>query len=142
MGPHHRCLDEAIETGELSTEIEAGEPSSLVRARVMEEAQNGVPKMIDVEGHLSGPNSSVGQGTQVRMGVWTDVCRRESGLKDARVAQRIARTTLLSRDCQLMDALSMSDLIDHSVVNAKSLSEIDCEFNIFRGLVPPNSFEA
>ena len=74
--------------------------------------------MIDVEGHLLGPNSGAGRGTQVEMGVWTDVCRRESDLKDARVAQRIAHATLLPRDRQLMDALSMNELMDNSVVNA------------------------
>ena len=67
-GPHRRCLDEAIEMGKLSTEIEAREPSSLVWARVMKEARSGVSKMIDIEGHLLGPNSSIVGACRSRRG--------------------------------------------------------------------------
>ena len=72
-GPHHRRLDKAVEMGELSTKIKDGEPSSSVRERVMEEAQSGVPKMIDVKGHLSRPDLGADWGAQVRTGARTNV---------------------------------------------------------------------
>ena len=52
------------------------------------------------------------------MGTRVDIGKRESDLKNAGVALRIARTALLLRDRQIMDSLSMGDLLNQSVVNS------------------------
>ena len=59
-GLHRWRSDEAIETDNLSTKIEAGEPSSSIRARVTEEAQSGILEMVDIEDHLLRSDPSVG----------------------------------------------------------------------------------
>ena len=78
--------------------------------------------MVDVEGHLLGSDPSISQDVLVKTGTRTNISKRESDLKDARVARKIAHATLLPRDRQLMDSLCMGDLRDQSVVNAIRVS--------------------
>ena len=48
----------------------------------------------------------------------TDIRKRQSDLKDAGVVLKIARTALLLKNRQIMDSLSMGNLLNQSVVNS------------------------
>ena len=111
LGPWGRCPSEV-------TKANVGGPSSSTKARVTAEAQSGVPKRVNAEGHHleSDPGASVEEGTRA------DVGRRESCLKDPSMAERIAWATLLLRDRQFMSSLSIGDLMDQSMVNAIRVS--------------------
>ena len=91
---------------------EVGEPSSSARARITEEIQSGVLDVVSVEGCLFESKSSLDRNVSLEMRTQTNISKRASSLKDARVVRRIARSIQLPRDRQLMEPLSLSDLLD------------------------------
>ena len=101
---------------------EVKEPSLAAEARVTEAIRSGVLDVVGIEGHLFGLELSSDKDVPLKMRTQTNIEKRESGLKDPRVALRIARLIQLLRDRKLMDSLSLSDLLDQSVVNSIQIS--------------------
>ena len=97
---------------------EVREPSSAAEVRVTEAIQSGVPDVVDVEGHLFGSEPTIDGDVPLEMRTRTNIAKRESGLKDAGVVRWIACSIQLPRDCQLMDSISLSDLLDQSMVSS------------------------
>ena len=97
---------------------EVEEPSLAVEERVTEGIRSGVPDVVDMEGRLFGSELSVDRDVPLGMRIQTNIAKRESCLKDAGVVQRIACSIQLSRDRQFMDSLSLSDLLDQSMINS------------------------
>ena len=92
--------------------------SSPVEVRTTVDAQSGVLERGSVEDYRLGPNPRASVGARAR----ADVDKRESCLKDLGMFRRMARVTLLSRDHQFMNSLSIGDLMDQSMVNAIRIS--------------------
>ena len=67
-----------------------------------------------------GPDSGTSADARAR----AEVHKRESYLKDSRVAERMARVALLPCDRLFMSSLSASELMDQSMVNAFRVSRM------------------
>ena len=117
-GPYRRHPGEATEASGLSIGVEVGVPSSSTQARVTKEARSGVPERISAEDYRLGPDPRASARVRIR----ANVSRRESCLKDPKVAGRIAWATLLLMDHQLMSSLSIGELMDQSMVNVIRIS--------------------
>ena len=94
----------------------------MVEVRVTEGIRNGVFNVVGIEGHLFRSKPSPDKNVPLRMRTWTNIAKRESGLKDAKVAQRTTRSIQLPRVRQYIDSLSLSDLLDQSMVNSIRVS--------------------
>ena len=111
-----------MEVGDALPEAEVEKASTLAHARVIEEIQSRVLKMVDVKGHLFGSEPSKDRDVSLGMRTRINIKKRESALQDAEVAQKVARSIQLSRDHQLMDSLSMGELLDQAMVNSIRVS--------------------
>ena len=89
-------------------------PSSSVEVRTVAKARSGILERGSIEDYRLGPDLGASASTRAR----AEVHKRESYLKDPRVAERMAWATLLSHDHLFMSLLSTSQLMDQSMVNA------------------------
>ena len=74
--------------------------------------------MVGIEGRLFGSEPSGDRDVSLGMRTLTYIEKRETALRDAGVVWKVARSIQLSRDHQLMDSLSMGELLNQSVVNS------------------------
>ena len=95
-----------------------GELSSSAKRRASQEAPNGIPDMIGMEGRLFKSKPIPDRSMLLGMKTQTNVPKRGSGLQEAGTARKLARTIQLLRDRAIMDSLSMSDLLDHTVIDS------------------------